>query len=322
MVFLTELLALCILENFRSNSLQGLKKQNQIYVPMPGKFFLAILCILVFLVTFIMNFPMQKNVSKTLATALRSVPGCPITFSKSQLNYFPPGVEFSGFNLPARCFSGRTSMNLDKLKLNVAGFDWLLFAPVFSFNTTYQRSKLVGLAAVTKGNQQLKLENSIIRLQDFKGFLPAGFDIQGDIKISTLVELTNGKIFNLNLNASSKNFKTGPSAISILQLPGLNIGNLQLRASTPTAKKLIVKDFILGDPAKPIHGFFKGSLGLNGKNMKSSKLDLNGQFKLSDALLDELAIVSTFLTSYKKDDGYYHLKLGGTLGAPKPSKAP
>ncbi len=300
--------------------MQNVKNAPVIYKPLKAKLFVLILCSLVFLITFAVNFPVEKNIRATLITAMRSIPNCPMSFSDLGLVYLPPGINLKNLKVPASCANTRSPMLFNDITVNLAGFDWVTLSPVFSFNTNYLKSNLKGLVSMSPSNLNLKLEDSLLNLKAIVPMLPIELDLQGAMNISSNIEISNNKLFNFQINAFSKNLKIGPTNIQILSLPGVNIGKFQIRARTPTSKKLIIEDLIVGEPSKPIHGFFKGDINLDQQNLANSKLDLTGQFKLSEQLMEELVIVKPLLTPFKKDDDYYHLKVGGTFKAPKPQK--
>lgn len=293
----------------------------QIYSPMKGKIILIFLCIIVFLVTIVQNFPVDESVQTALKSNLAGNRSCPMTFTSLKINYFPPGINMKNFNLPGQCFKKpNTNMLLDNLNLNFTGFDWIALAPIVKFSTNYKKNNLKGFITLSKSDLNFKLDESTINLEEIIEFLPGKLPLKGKVDVSAVIELSNNQIFNFKINTYSKNLYVGPTNISIVQLPGVFIGNFQLRAQTPTSRKLVINDLIIGSPEKPLHGFFKGNIALNKKVIKKSKLDLKGQVKLSDELKEALILVEQLLAPYLKDDGYYHMSLGGTVGLPTPGK--
>lgn len=303
--------------------MQAAKKAEFIYKPLRGKFFVIIICAAVFFLTFILNFPIERNIKAGLSKVfLTIIPNCPISFGKVDTVLLPPGLKFQNLQIPGRCLNSPTSLTFNNIDLSIVGFDWILFSPVFSFDTNYKRSNIKGMVSASTSAINLRLDESILDLGGIAPFLPQKLPLSGKLNISSTVEIADKKLYRLNINAFSKNLKLGPTQVAVMNLPGLNFGNFQIRATTPTTRRLVIEDFILGSPDKPLHAFFKGPITLNQKNLRASSLNLIGQFKFSKELKDELVVVESFVEPYKKDDGYYHMKLGGQLHMPTPSKIP
>ena len=75
----------------------------------------------------------------------------------------------------------------------------------------------------------------------------------------------------------------------------------------------------MGDTDSPLRANFKGKIDLQEGNIAMSPLDLSGEIAFSENFKNSLPLVSMLFQSFSQKDGFYQIRLGGTLGSPKPS---
>ena len=68
----------------------------------------------------------------------------------------------------------------------------------------------------------------------------------------------------------------------------------------------------------PFTDHFKGRIDLQSGNIAMSPLNLTGEIAFSEALREQMAWLPVMFEQFTQKDGFYQVKLGGTLGAPNP----
>ena len=120
---------------------------------------------------------------------------------------------------------------------------------------------------------------------------------------------------------NSKNLSIPKQNISGFELPALNLNNFELKALLDAKNKLKVRQLLLGDDLAPIQSEFQGDILIDQRNIGRSSLNLDGEVKFSNVLLENPALqifFNMFLRGKESNNGYYNLKISGTLSSPLP----
>ena len=130
--------------------------------------------------------------------------------------------------------------------------------------------------------------------------------------------ITKGAISNLELKARSKDFQIPSQNIQGFTTPNLRINEFFMEGATENPPRLRIEKILLGDVNSPMRANFKGKIDLQDGNIAFSPLDLKGEVAFSDSFRQSLPLIDMIFQTFTQKDGFYQIKLGGTLGSPKP----
>ena len=274
--------------------------------------------ILIFL-GFFFNFPITEIIKKNVAKTLTSLRGCPITYSKIEVEYlFFPKIILKNPSISGHCFGNpKEKLKFKELmvRLYIPGF----LPPGIRFNIPIEKEKTKINAYLTLGfgSLHVNLKNSVINGKFISKFSPILKNIQGDINVNVLTTLVNKAPQDGDLLINSKNLKIGAQNISGIQLPTLNIGDLQLKAQF-TKPNLKIINLMIGNKKSPLKAKLTGSIKYDAKYPKRSKLDIKGSIFFSQSFISDFPILNILLAGKNANsEGGYNFELKGTLGAPK-----
>ena len=100
-----------------------------------------------------------------------------------------------------------------------------------------------------------------------------------------------------------------------------DFSSFQIGSIIGTSKTLIelrIEKLIMGDTDSPLRANFKGKIDLQDGNTSMSPLDLSGEIAFSENFRQALPLIDMMFQSFNQKDGFYQVRLGGTLGSPKP----
>lgn len=271
---------------------------------------------------FITNFPFNEKIESFVQDRIKSIPNCPINYKDLQLEYIFPKIIIRDAKISSQCL-GQTGQDImiDELKINING---LSHSPIgLSSSTTLKinQSKINIQHATSISRQNLIIENSNLDLTTLLPMLTNKIILNGNANISGSININDQIIDEAFLNIESSDIKIPPQSIMIFNIPAkLAIGALKLKASLNPKNQLKIEHLILGDERSPLRASFSGTIYLLPKNIANSTIDLKGEFNLSEKLLNMpgFSLISTLLSGFDKKDGFYQIKIRGTLGNPTP----
>lgn len=278
----------------------------------------VILFFICFLAAFLLYFKINLasfDLNKQIAENLP----CPVVLSETITKLMPPGVYFENIKLSERCAPQLGAINLESTRLSLLGPSFSPLGLYFRVSTNWLGESLEVSTGVGVNTQKFKLDNQTFSV----GKLPASLlpvNVSGKLLFSGQLTLKNQQLDDLDLNISSKDILLPSQSIQGLDLPALSIGQLSGQFFLKDPKNLIVKKLIVGDDQSPIRASFQGSIKLNQAMITMSQIDLVGEVKFSDDLLEKFGIIKLIMGQFDNKDGFYQIKLLGSLGAPIPSK--
>lgn len=282
--------------------------------------FLAI-PLLTIIISFLLNFPIQNKIEGLLRGSLLSNPQCPINYKESKLEFFfKPTLILKNISIPGRCLSAERSdqIELPQLKISFVNFSISPFGIITSLTTGIQQSRIQTEQILGASEQIIKTTGTVLDLKSLMPALGQAFRMEGKVETTALVDLAAQKVSNIKFLLKSKDFVIPAQRISGFDLPQMNIKNLVLKGTYHQSGKVTIDQLVLTDQGSPINANFKGTLLLNRDQFSLSNLDLNGELKFDDTFLNNMAILKLFLNQFTQKDGYYQIKLGGTIASPMP----
>lgn len=293
------------------NSLNDIQYKSKV------KIILWILLILfLFIFSFINSYPIGAMVKSQLKKQLAGST-CNPEFSDIRIEWLMPKIVISDLALPASCFNRQG----ESIKFNFVNINYHLinFSPIglpFRIDTEISGQPLSIYFVQGIGEQLIRLKDQQIvltRLQELLG----DFKMTGSLTVDLGLSMAGSEIKSLELKAASKDFSVPAQNISAFGIPQLKLKEFYLEASGDYPR-LAIKKLILGDSAAPLRANLRGKIDLQSGGMAFSPMELTGELFLSESLKQTAGWLELLVQSFPQKDGFYQVKLGGTLGAPKP----
>lgn len=290
-----------------------------------GKFKFTLLAIIILLLGFVINFPLQDIINAQVSNALGKSSPCKLDYQDSKITFFAPGIELKKVNIPNRCLGkGQRSFDLKTLRISFGGFSFSPLGIVLNAQTEIEGDTIdLKIASDSKvhsivfNDQSFKLEKIIPFLNDkFSQSIP---NLSGEVKVNSKIKFEKNKLSFLDLKANSKNFKLPGQAIMGFTLPSIDFKKLKVLV-TGEKNKFLIDSLELGNDQSDLILNTDGSFLLNSYNPMGSSLDLNLRINMSEKILTDLAIIKLALANFEKSPGKYALKLKGPVMNPSKTK--
>jgi hypothetical protein len=234
------------------------------------------------------------------------------------MEWLLPKVVVTDLKLPASCLGKRG----EALKFNFVTLNWhvINFSPFglpFRLDTELAGQPLSLHYVLGINQQMIRLKDQKIVLSRLEQFM-GDFKLAGSIMVDLSLLMSKDLIKNLSLKAVSKDFIVPAQSLEGFTLPNLKVNEFYLEANSETHPRLTVDKLILGDSSSPIRANFSGRIDLLDGNVALSPVNLTGEVAFSENFKDSIPLVEMMFQSFTQKDGFYQIRLGGTLGAPKP----
>jgi len=273
--------------------------------------------LLVFLAAFSLSYPINEKL-KTYIKAQLKVSGCQVEFNQIDAEIFLPKIVISDISIPAHCL-GKTGENL---KLNYLKINWQIihffpFGIPFRLDTEYSGQPISLYFVQGIDQQMIRLKDQKLALHRLDNLL-GKFKLAGNMTVDLNFLSSEKKIKNLTLKAVSSDFSIPSQNLEGFTLPNMKIKDFYLEANSENHPKIQIDKLVLGNPQSPIRANFKGKLDYIKENISFSPLNLNGEIAFSSELKESIPLLEIIFQSFNQKDGFYQIRLGGTLGSPKP----
>jgi hypothetical protein len=286
------------------------------------KWILIICCIFALTVGFLRTFPLENKLKTLLQSQAKAIPGCSIDFSSLTYNLVIPQIRMNDVVMSPMCM-GKAGKDFSFPEI-VLGFQGLSFAPIgplFGGRINFQGEEIRFKTAIGLGSTLIRIEEEEISLKKLMPLVSESFRLDGKIVLNSVINLGKDSIQSMSLMATSKNLVIPAQSLldGMLAVPNINFGDFSLKLSMDIPGKLRVEEMILGKSQSPVRTKFKGIIELAKSNIQNSPVDLTGETFITQDFLDKNAVLNLFLNQFTQKDGYYQIRLGGTLGQIKPS---
>ncbi len=273
--------------------------------------------VIAFLLAFLFNFPLGKNIKNYVEGAIAKNRACPLTYDELTVGFFLPKLSFLNLNVPGRCFQ-KPGQNLKFSEANVRismPSIWPLGIKL-KIEARGDGLRINAFPRLSVTGTDIQIEDSYIQGRFLRSFLPV--NLQGDIKIQGNGKLEGKKITQGSLKIESENLYVPAQSIMGFNLIPLPLKAFQL-AGTYINKTFNIKALRIGEQMAPLHAEFRGTMKPNNSNLNLSPLSLDGRVKFTDQFLNEISLLRILLNGKPNRESYYYLRLDGTLGAAKPT---
>lgn len=280
---------------------------------------ITVITLLAFIAAILFNFPLEKNILTLIENQIAKNRRCPISYQNLELGYFLPKVVMEEATIPGQCFNKvGTNLNFDRVMVRLSMPSFWPIGIKTKVEAETQGAKINIFPRLAIGGHAIQIEDTVLEGPFLSSFTPYPNLFRGEVKVQGHFELKGQSLDSGNLRLSSNNFVVPPQNIMGINLSQIPFKLLEF-AGTYTKKAFHLKAFRLGDSSSPIQGEFTGKIYPSMRNMNFSRLDLEGRVKFSSAFLNQVGLLRIMLNGKKKKDGFYYLKLGGTLALPKPT---
>lgn len=299
-----------------------IKSLDEINYSSKLKWFLVFLiCGFLFFMSFLSFYPVGDKIKEQMKVHLANVPGCRPDFEQIRVEWFLPKIVISDVVVQAACLKKvGEPLKFRHLTLNFNLLSFAPFGPLFKISTDFSGQPLEVYYAVGIGGQLIRMEEQKLHLGRLSPFISDSFKLQGDILLDAKIVMDKANLKDVKLYARSINFVIPPQNIQGFSLNFLKVNSFSLKANQESgSQSLNIEELILGDTDSPVRAKFKGPIQLNATNMAFSSVNIIGEVFFSETFKQENPWIDLLVGAYSQKDGFYQIKLGGTLGQLQPS---
>jgi hypothetical protein len=272
-----------------------------------------------FLTAFLNFFPIGTQLKAFIKKDLEGS-GCRPDYEQIRVEWLLPKVVVSDLVLPASCLNQQG----DPLKFSfiTINFQFINFSPFgipFKIETEMNGQPLTVYYVQGFGQRLVRLKDQSIVLPRLQPLM-SKFKVGGTMTVDMSALMTNqNAIKDLSFKAESKDLQLPAQNLQGFTTPNLKINTLYIEAHSATPPRINVEKIIIGDADSPMRANFKGTIELQNNAVAFSPLNLAGEIAFSESFKQQLPLIDMMFQSFSQKDGFYQIRLGGTLGAPKPS---
>lgn len=272
-----------------------------------------------FVIAFVANYPLESRVQRLVKMELAKLPGCNPRFDGLSFGILLPKVILTDVQVPASCFGKMGDpMIMRSLTLYFLGPSFSPLGVAFKVNGDVNGQPLNIRYSTGISSQVIKIDEESLSLTKLSTAMPGVPRIDGKLALNLRLQMAGQQLEDIQLLAESKTFSVPPQALGDFRLPRVAIGDFSIKASSDGPRKLNVESFVLGQPNAPVRANFKGSIDVNPEGLAFSPVDLRGEAGFSPEFLESFSILNLMLGQFSQKDGFYQIRLGGTLGQLQP----
>lgn len=282
-------------------------------------YFYVLIVFILFVMGFMNFFPVGDKL-KTLIKSNLKGSGCNPDFDQIRMEWLMPKIVVSDLVIPATCL-GRMGepLKFSHVTLNYQLINFSPFGLPFRLDTEFNGQPLTVYFVQGLGTRMVRLKDQTISLPRLAPLMGGNVKLGGSVTVDLNLQLSGNLLKSLTLIAQSTDFQVPSQNVQGFTTPPMKINVFRLEANSATPPRITVDKLILGDTNSPLRANFKGRIDLQEGAVQFSPIDLTGDVKFSDPFKQAVPLVDMMFQSFAQKDGFYQIRLGGTLGAPKPS---
>lgn len=293
-------------------SLEQISYKSRIKVPL-----IVVVSIILFAMAFLNHYPLGTQIKTLMKKNLQG--RCTPEFQDIRIEFFMPKVIVSDLSLPAVCF-GRSGDPL-KLSFVTVNFNLINFAPFgipFKIETEMNGQPLTVYFVQGISQRVVRLKDQAIVLARLEPLFGKKFQLSGTMTVDLHALLKNdNSLEGMSFKVQSKDLEIPPQSIEGFTTPQMKVNDLYLEANSENSSRITVDKMIVGDTESPMRANFKGRIDLQEGNIAFSPMDLSGEISFSENFKETVPLVDLLFQNYTQKDGFYQIRLGGTLGQPR-----
>jgi type II secretion system protein N len=292
---------------------------NEIQYKSKIKFLLMILMVFFFFVISFLNFyPIGDKIKSVIKTSFNGK-GCNPDFDEIHMEWLLPKIVVTNLSIPASCLDrAGEPLRYSHLTLNYNIINFMPFGLPFRIDTSFGGQAISLYYVLGFNSQMIRLKDQTLNLTKLQPLFGERFKIAGNVTTDLNVSMSKNIITHLDLKAQSKDLQIPPQNIEGFTTPSLKLNEFYLEAASDTHPRIRIEKLIMGDTDSPLRANFKGKIELQDGNTSMSPVDLSGEIAFSENFRQALPLIDMMFQSFNQKDGFYQVRLGGTLGSPKP----
>jgi hypothetical protein len=187
----------------------------------------------------------------------------------------------------------------------------------FKLDTQYNGQPLELYYVIGPSGQTIRMIDQRLVLSRFESLM-GNFKLGGSVVVDALVQMNlQQKLTALDIKAKSEDFRIpAQTVMQTFNLPNLMVRKFYLETNSESFPQLKVTSLVLGDPDSPVRMNMKGTVSIK-EPTESSPLNLTGELAFSEQFKQNFPVTFIVNENYTVKDGFYQVRLGGTLGAPQ-----
>lgn len=283
-------------------------------------FLWIILLFFLFVAAFLNFYPISDKLKTIVKTQFKGMPGCNPDFDQIRMEWVMPKIVISDLVLPARCLNrDGEPMKFSHVTLNYNLINFSPFGLPFRLDTEFSGQPISVYFVQGIGSQMIRLKDQNLVLSRFQSLLGNDFKFAGAVTVDMSLLMKDNRLAELSFKAASKDLQIPSQSIQGFTMPNLKLNELYVEANSANPPRVTVDKLILGDTDSPMRANFKGRIDLQEGAIGFSPLDLNGEVAFSETFKNQLPLIDMMFSSFAQKDGFYQIRLGGTLNSPKPA---
>ena len=292
---------------------------NEIQYKSKIKVLLLILMVFfLFVISFLNFYPIGDKIKSVIKTSFNGK-GCNPDFDEIHMEWLLPKIVVTNLSIPANCLErAGEPLRFSHLTLNYNIINFMPFGLPFRIDTSFGGQTISLYYVLGFNSQMIRLKDQTLNLTKLQPLFGERFKIAGNLTTDLNVSMSKNIITHLDLKAQSKDLQIPPQNIEGFTTPSLKLNEFYLEAASDTHPRIKIEKLIMGDTDSPLRANFKGKIDLQEGNSSMSPLDLSGEIAFSENFRQALPLIDMMFQSFSQKDGFYQVRLGGTLGSPKP----
>lgn len=266
---------------------------------------------------FALNFSVGNFVAKGIERTLTQNPTCPIQYQSFEPTFLYSGVSLKNLEVSSQCFNVMgPSLKFTHATLQWRGLSFYPFGLKFRFDLEGSGNKAQAVLALGLPQSMLRVQETQIDAQLINTIVGRANLMKGQFKIEIQSSLSGLNLEDASVLISSSNFSLPPQNINGLTLPPLQLNQLAAKMRLEGGRFLTIENITLGSDGAPLIAKASGTIELDQININRSPMSLDTELKIAPELNQSFPILNLFLGNKPQRDGFYILKVGGTVGAP------
>ncbi len=299
-----------------SSEIQSLNEIN--YKSKVKVLLLIFLCVILFVFSFISFYPIGEKIKSIIKSGLNGR-GCNPDFDEMHMEWIMPKIIVSNLVIPANCLErSGPPLKFNHLTINYNLINFAPFGLPFKVETEFQGQPLSIYYVAGIGSQMIRIKDQTLGLARIQPLLGENFKLSGNVTIDMTFAMSKNSMSAFNLKAQSKDLQIPTQNIQGFSTPPMKLNDFYLEAFSETGSRVKVEKLIMGDISSPMRANFKGNINLQDGNISMSPIDLQGEIAFTESFRNSLPLIDMLFQSFNQKDGFYQIRLGGTLGSPKP----
>ncbi len=280
---------------------------------------LLLTTIFLFLLGLLFNFSFKSTLRQMIHHNLVANQQCPMSYQNLDVSLFLPKISISNLSISGSCLQLPTgNLELPRVEVQFRGPSFYPPGIKLKLQATQENSEINVYASISFSKILLKIEETTITEKTINSLSGRPLAIQGSFDVTSLITLSNMNLEEAQFLIKSKNMLIPPQDFNGLTIPSLPIGVISAKGRY-SSNNINIENVIIGTDSSPITANLYGKINVNRQVLPQSLIDIDGEIKFSESFISDFAILTLFLGGKTAENGFYKIKLSGTLANPSPS---